>query len=259
MKRDIIGDIFLGGVLLSLLFLFSFPAYFCYSQNVPRDISLMERMMSVCFLLAMILTIIWACWKKKVWVMLGICAFGILAYLPKWYLPKLDAKLAKPGKNIVDTLLSSFLNRIYELVHAPFTGLIGMFSEKQAEKLPYLILPVVVIAYVLSQIVRFYRNAYIAEKKQIHDFDRFRKLNEVRSPVMPFATEGCSRVLPGKKTGERPDRHEYYCGFRYTGTSFRRAADGGDRPGGTGTELPPGRRDPGHCSGSAGADFPSCG
>ena len=31
MKRDIIGDIFLGGVLLSLLFLFSFPVYFSYA------------------------------------------------------------------------------------------------------------------------------------------------------------------------------------------------------------------------------------
>ena len=189
MKRDIIGDIFLGGVFLSLLFLFSFPAYFRYTLNAPRDIYLFERIMSVCFLLGLIMGVIWTCWKKKVWVMLGISAFGLLAYIPKWYLPKLDAKLAKPGKNIVDTLLSSFLNRIYEMVHAPFTGLIGMCSEKQAEKLPYLILPVVVIAYVLSQIVRFYRNAYIAEKKQIHDFDRFRKLNEVRSPVMPFATE----------------------------------------------------------------------
>ena len=98
-------------------------------------------------------------------------------------------KLLKPGKNIIDTLLSTFFNRIYELVHAPFTGLIGMCSEKQAEKLPYLILPVVIIAYLISQIVRFYHNAYVAEKKQIHDFDHFRKTNAVRSPVMPFAPE----------------------------------------------------------------------
>lgn len=189
MKRDIIGDIFLGGVFLSLLFLFSFPAYFRYTLNVPRDIYLFERIMSVCFLLGLIMAAIWACWKKKVWVMLGISAFGLLAYVPKWFLPKIDARLSKPGKNILDTLLSSFLNRIYEMVHAPFTGLIGMCSEKQAEKLPYLILPIVVIAYILSQIVRFYHNAYVLEKKQIHDFDHFRKANEVRTPVMPFATE----------------------------------------------------------------------
>ena len=68
MKRDIIGDIFLGGVLLSLLFLFSFPAYFCYTRNVPRDIFLFERIMSVCFLLGLVMSVIWACWKKKVWV-----------------------------------------------------------------------------------------------------------------------------------------------------------------------------------------------
>ena len=55
MKRDIIGDIFLGGVFLSLLFLFSFPAYFRYSLNGPRDIYLFERIMSVCFLLGLIM------------------------------------------------------------------------------------------------------------------------------------------------------------------------------------------------------------
>lgn len=186
MKRDIIGDIFLGGVLLSLLFLFSFPAYFCYSQNVPRDISLMERMMSVCFLLAMILTIIWACWKKKVWVMLGICAFGILAYLPKWFLPGIDARIAKNGKNLLDSFFSMSLSRIHELTHAPFTGLIGMVSEKTAEKLPYLILPVAAIGYVCSQIVVFYRDAYVKEKKQIHDFNHFRKTSEIRTPVIAF-------------------------------------------------------------------------
>ncbi len=189
MKRDIIGDIFLGGVLVGLLFLFSFPAYFCYTKNVPRDIFLFERLMSVCFLLGLIMAVIWTCWKKKVWVMLGICTFGLLAYIPKWFLPGIEARAGKPGKNIVDSLLSTFFNRIYELTHAPFTGLIGMCSEKQAEKLPYLILPVVIIAYVMSQIVRFYHNAYVLEKKQLHDFDHFRKNNAVRSPVMTFAPE----------------------------------------------------------------------
>ena len=189
MKRDIIGDIFLGGVLLSLLFLFSFPAYFCYTTNAVRDVYLLERLMSVCFILGLIMGIVWTCWKKKVWVMLGISAFGLLAYLPKWFLPGIERRLAKPGKNIVDTILSMFLQRIYELTHAPFTGLIGMFSEKQAENLPYLILPGVVIAYLLSKVVRFYHQAYVTEKKQIHDFDHFRKANEVRNPTLPFAPE----------------------------------------------------------------------
>lgn len=186
MKRDIIGDIFLGGVLLSLLFMFSFPAYFCYSQNVPRDISFVERAMSVCFLLGLVLTIIWACWKKKVWVTLGICAFGLLAYMPKWFIPKVDARIAKNGKSLLDSFFSMLLNRIHELTHAPFTGLLGMFSEKTVEKLPYMILPVAAIGYVCSRIVVFYHDAYVKEKKQIHDFNHFRKTSETRTPVMAF-------------------------------------------------------------------------
>ncbi|MBR5936794.1 MAG: hypothetical protein IKZ90_00805 [Clostridiales bacterium] len=182
MKRDIIGDIFLGGVLLSLLFLFSFPAYFCYTANVPREISLPETIMSLCFVAALILTCIWFCWKKKVWVMLGVASFGLLAYIPKWFLPKVNLNIVMNGKSLVDSILSMALNRIYELTHAPFAGLIGIVPEKTADGLTYTILPIAVISYILAQIVRFYHNAYVTEKKQIHDFAHFRKINEVRAP-----------------------------------------------------------------------------
>jgi hypothetical protein len=182
MKRDIIGDIFLGGVLLSLLFLFSYPAYFCYTANVPREISLPETIMSLCFVAALILTCIWFCWKKKVWVMLGVAAFGLLAYIPKWFLPKVNLNIVMNGKSLVDSILSMVLNRIYELTHAPFAGLIGIVPEKTADGLTYTILPIAVISYILAQIVRFYHNAYVTEKKQIHDFAHFRKVNDVRAP-----------------------------------------------------------------------------
>ncbi|MBO4688763.1 MAG: hypothetical protein J5636_09650 [Clostridiales bacterium] len=184
MKRDIIGDIFLGGVLLSLLFLFTFPAYFCFSQNAPRDISLTERLMSVFFVLAFILTCIWVCWKKKIWVMLGLAFFSALPYVPKWFLPKVNMRIIMNGRSLLDSILSMILNRIYELTHAPFTGLLGMVSEKTVENLPYKMLPLVLISYILSQIVRFYYNAYVTEKKQIHDFNHFRKANDIRKPAV---------------------------------------------------------------------------
>ena len=189
MKRDIIGDIFLGGVLLSLLFLFTFPAYFCFSQNAPRDISLTERLMSVFFVMAFILTCIWVCWKKKIWVMLGLSFFAVLPYIPKWFLPKVNMRIILNGRSLLDSILSMILNRIYELTHAPFTGLIGMFSEKTVEKLPYKMLPLVIFSYIFSQIVRFYYNAYVTEKKQIHDFNHFRKANDIRKPTLASLEE----------------------------------------------------------------------
>ena len=196
MKRDIIGDIFLGGVLLSLLFMFSFPVYFSFSQVTPRAISFPERMMSVCFSLALLLTVIWTCWKKKVWVMLGLLMFSILPYLPKWFLPKLESRALLHGKNIMDSFWSMFLNRIYELVHAPFTGLVGIFPEKTVRGLPYRLLPLVLLSYVLSQIVRFYHNAYVTEKKQMHDFSRFRKVHADQMPVFAAAAEAPEAPSP---------------------------------------------------------------
>ena len=196
MKRDIIGDIFLGGVLLSLLFMFSFPVYFSFSQVTPRAISFPERMMSVCFSLALLLTVIWTCWKKKVWVMLGLLMFSILPYLPKWFLPKLESRALLHGKNIMDSFWSMFLNRIYELVHAPFTGLVGIFPEKTVRGLPYRLLPLVLLSYVLSQIVRFYHNAYVTEKKQMHDFSHFRKVHADQMPVFAAAAEAPEAPSP---------------------------------------------------------------
>ena len=187
MKRDIIGDIFLGAVLLSLLFMFSFPVYFSFDQVTPRAISFAERMMSVCFSLALILTVIWTCWKKKVWVMLGLLMFSILAYFPKWFLPKIESRSLIKGKSILDSFWSMFLNRIYELVHAPFTGLVGMLPEKTVRGLPYRLLPLVLLSYILSQIVRFYYNAYVTEKKQTHDFSHFRKVHADQMPVFAAA------------------------------------------------------------------------
>lgn len=187
MKRDIIGDIFLGGVLLSLLFVFSFPVLFAYNANIPRDISFAERIMSVCFVLGFVLTGVWACWKKKIWVALGLAMFAILPYIPKWFLPKVYMNMTLHGKNIGNSLLAAFLNRIYELTHAPFAGLIGMVSEKTAEQLAYRMLPSIIIGYILARIIAFYYKAYVDEKKQKHDFAHFRRVQEHQAPAMAAA------------------------------------------------------------------------
>lgn len=186
MKRDIIVDIFLGGILLSLLFVFSFPVLFAYNANIPREISLAERLMSVCFVLAFFLTTVWACWKKKIWVALGLATYAFLAYIPKWFLPKVYRNITLDGRNVVNSLLASFLNRIYELTHAPFAGLTGMVSEKTADNMTYRLLPTVIFGYLFAQIVHFYYNAYVTEKKQKHDFAHFRRAQASRAPA--FAT-----------------------------------------------------------------------
>ena len=180
MKRDIIGDIFLGGVLLSLLFIFSFPVYFAWEGVVARPIELNERLMGVCYLMMWILVAIWACWKKKVWVIAGSAFFGLLAYLPKWFLPIVEERIHEGGSSFLDSFLSMLLNRIYELIHAPFVGTVGILGEKTAQKLPEVLFPAFILAYILVQIVRYYRNAYITEKKQMHDWAHFRKNTEAR-------------------------------------------------------------------------------
>lgn len=193
MKRDIIGDIFLGGILLSLLFLLSFPAYFIFGGVQARPIELTERIMSICFTLAWILAIVWCCWKKKVWVMLGMAVFGFLAYIPKWFIPKVNMRIILNGTSLLDSFLSMFLNRVYEMMHAPFSGFVGIVSEKSACKMAELLFPSIVISYVLSQIVRYYHQAYVAEKKSIRDFADFRKANATRKPI---GLENAVREIP---------------------------------------------------------------
>jgi len=218
MKRDIIGDIFLGGVLLSLFFLFSFPVYFSYTGVHVRPVELTERLMSVFFVMAWILTIIWACWKKKVWVIIGSSVFGILAFLPKWFLPSVEEHLSKNGSDLLWSFFSMVLNRIYELVHAPFAGVIWCVGEKQAMHLPEKLLPVCVISYIATNIFRYYQNAFVTERKQMRDFAHFRKNNEarmaqsaepagVREAPVPLGTvvmnersEVEHTVLPGRET-----------------------------------------------------------
>ncbi len=195
MKRDIIGDIFLGGVLLSLLFLFSFPVYFSYAGVHARPVELTERLMSVCFIMAWILTIIWACWKKKVWVIAGAAVFGILAFVPKWCLPMVDEHIAKEGSDFLWSTMSSILNRIYELVHAPFAGSVWLLGEKTAMNMPEKLLPVCVIAYVATNIFRYYKNAFVTERKQMKDFAHFRKSTEARKAAQS-ASAGSVREAP---------------------------------------------------------------
>ncbi len=187
MKRDIIVDVFLGALLLSILFVFSFPVLFTYEANLSREISLIERLMSVCFLLAFVLTGIWACWKKKIWVAVGLATYSILPYISKWFLPKVEESIAHNGRNIGKSLLSMFLHRIYEVTHAPFAGLTGMVSEKTAERMAYKLLPSIIIGYILAQIVHFYYKAYITEKKQKHDFAHFRRTQAHQIPAFAEA------------------------------------------------------------------------
>lgn len=196
MKRDIIGDIFLGGVLLSLLFLFTFPVYFSYNGVHVRPVELTERLMSVCFIMAWILTIIWACWKKKVWVIAGAAIFGLLAFLPKWCLPMVDEHIAKEGSDFLWSTLSSFLNRIYELVHAPFAGSIWILGEKGAMNMPEKLLPVCVISYVATNIFRYYQTAFVTERKQMKDFAHFRKNTEARKARVADPSEVREAPMP---------------------------------------------------------------
>lgn len=195
MKRDIIVDVFLGALLLSILFVFSFPVFFAYDANITREISLIERLMSVCFVLAFVLTGIWTCWKKKIWVAAGLVAYSILPYIAKWFLPKVETSIAQNGRNIGKSLLSMFLHRIYEVTHAPFTGLIGMVSEKSAERMAYKLLPSIIIGYVLAQIIHFYYKAYMTEKKQKHDFAHFRRAQAHQTPAFAGAAPVVSEPL----------------------------------------------------------------
>lgn len=165
MRRDYFTCVVLLYIAASLSFVCLFPVYYEYGQIVTREISFLEQMFSiVCVLVAVVFVPVISSLNKRKWIMIGSCAYGLLAYLPEMILSKMDASLSGAGANTFAVIEAFFLRAIYSMVNAPYAGVSTFVGDKVALTLPKLILPVSLICYIIVQLFRFYRNAYIAEQ-----------------------------------------------------------------------------------------------
>jgi hypothetical protein len=169
MRRDVIANVLLFFTLLSLLLVFRYPVYFSYEQVIFRAISIPERVFSVVFILLWITLCVYAAYFKRIYLVIGGVLYGLLPYIPGLLIPMLSGSSAAGKPSLVSTLTVSLLKRIHELVNAPFVGVSVLFPPEKVIGLSKLLLPVLLISYIGTQLFRFYRNAYLAEKLQLDD------------------------------------------------------------------------------------------
>ena len=165
MRRDYFICIFLLLVAIALAFVCLLPTYYSYDGVIEREVGLIETLASTFFcLLTLLIFPVFTAIKKKFWAMLGNAAFGLLAFIPGIFLPRMAAKLAAPDVNILTTVKALFFKAIYTMVYAPFAGIGNLAGNKLGLILPKLILPVTLVIYGVVKLFRFYKEAYIAEQ-----------------------------------------------------------------------------------------------
>ena len=163
MRRDYFTVVFLACVAGALAFIWANPIYFTYGEIIPRSFSLMEIILSAFYAVFFLIIIpIVTSYYRRTWVCVGLAFYGILAYLPIIFLPRLEA--AEDADSLV-TIGATYLFRgMYDLVNAPFAGISEIIGANVASKLSCWILPVAVLVPLLVKYARFCRQAYITEK-----------------------------------------------------------------------------------------------
>lgn len=165
MRRDYFICIFLLCICASLFFVCFVPLFYEYNLIVPREFSIFEMVMSWLFAVSVLIIVpLYSAIHKKFWFTAGLAVYGLFANLPEWILPKLIEKLSGEDVSIISVIGNFIWRSIYGMVKAPFAGLSPALGVNFARGLSNWILPVSVISYVVVQLFRFYRDAYVADQ-----------------------------------------------------------------------------------------------
>lgn len=169
MNRDKAMNVFLFFLLLSLVFVWLFPVYFSYGIVNVRAISLAERILSLLFVLLWLVFCGYTAWRKKIPMLVGGIAYSLLTFIPGLVLPGLVKIAEGSDPSIAAAMAEFFFQRLYELTRAPLVGISVLFSLKQAPGLGKLMFPLLLLSFILVQMIRGYRNAYLAEQLHLDD------------------------------------------------------------------------------------------
>ena len=202
MRRDYFTCVFLGLIAGALAFVCFKPLYFTYNAIIPRDFSILERLLSVLYTLFFVFFLpFFAAFKKKEWVNWGLAAYGLMAYLPLWFYPAPeliqgeDASLIKMAGALV-------LRGIYAIIQAPFAALSKLIGNSAASKVVYWILPVAIAWPVIFRIVRFYRRAYLSE--QLNPMPTEQTSSASKAHGAPGKPEVLGTVITAPVTAQTP-------------------------------------------------------
>ena len=125
--------------------------------------------MSVIFVLMWLMLCAFTAYFKKLTCFFGGVLYSFLAYLPEMVIPKLSTAVPGSDPNLFTSLLDGAMRRLYELINAPMTGVSVLFPPEKAIGISKWMLPVLVVSFVVTQIFRFYRNAYLADQLLLTD------------------------------------------------------------------------------------------
>ncbi len=165
MRRDYFTCVFLLCVCASLFFVCFVPLYYTYGLTIPRDFSVLETICSWIYAVSVIVLLpVYAAWRKRPWISFGLAAYGLLAYIPGWFLPGLAEKVSGSDASLPAVVINFLLRCIYGMVNAPFAALTPSLGADSASTMSRKILPVALIVYAVVKIFRFYRDAYLNEK-----------------------------------------------------------------------------------------------
>lgn len=164
MRRDYFTCVFLGLVAGALTFVCFKPLYFTFQGIVPRIFSVFEILMSLLYTVFFVFFLpVFGAYRKKTWVNFGLAAYGLLAFVPKWFYPAPEA-ISGDNANLVSSLFAMLLRGIYDMVQAPFAATSALIGDRSASGLAYWILPLALLWLLFFKVARFYRNAYLTEQ-----------------------------------------------------------------------------------------------
>ncbi len=194
MRRDYFTCVFLTCICAALFFVCFAPVHFAYQLITPCKFGVLETVCSWLYFMAVLLVFpIYAAYRKKLWITLGLASYGLLAVLPTWMLPSISAKLQGEDASLGASVWGFLLKGIYRMVNAPFAAISSSMGDKFALGISTKILPVALLSYIGFQLFRFYRDAYVAEQldpasaidktaKENSDANDPRKVRDARIP-----------------------------------------------------------------------------
>ncbi|MBP0968993.1 MAG: hypothetical protein J5744_02505 [Oscillospiraceae bacterium] len=164
MRRDYFTCVFLACIAGALCFVCFEPLYFKYGGIVVREFGLTECIASAVYVVFFLVAVpLYAGYRRKYWISVGLACYGLLAYLPGMLYPA-QVYLTGDDASMVHILIALILRGIYGMVNAPFAALSRIWGDSVASSLSYWILPLSVLFPLLIKTYRFYRDAYVAEQ-----------------------------------------------------------------------------------------------
>ena len=199
MKWDKTANLVLLFIFLGFLALFLFPPVIQFGAVTQTDeISQWYVYYGIVYAVIWIALIVYSTWKRKWHFLLGSLVFAALVYLPEWILPRLASDPTEE-KSLLTEIMNWFFRGLYSVMYAAQGGLAKIMSQASVQTWTKRIVPLFIAAYVATQVVRYYRNAYISQQLQMNKSVRHENPDLAKELGQPVERKKITGKLSSKK------------------------------------------------------------